>query len=133
MNMFVLVMCLIQVESGGDSGAVGDGGKAVGCLQLHEVFVDDVNRILGSKEGTYHELNRRDRMMSMQMAKIWLAYYRGRWEERFVGEPTYEDMAMIFNRGYRGYCKYVDENADWRGKDPYWLKVKAALDELVDW
>ena len=43
----LLIPVLIHVESGGDVNAIGDMGEAVGCLQIHEIMVDDVNRIAG--------------------------------------------------------------------------------------
>ena len=42
----ILIPILIQIESGGDNNAIGDGGKAVGCLQQHEIHVDEANRIM---------------------------------------------------------------------------------------
>lgn len=42
-----IIDVLIQIESGGDPCAIGDGGKAVGVLQLWPIAVRDVNRILG--------------------------------------------------------------------------------------
>ena len=40
-----LFSAIISVESNGDSSAVGDGGKAVGCMQIHPCVIEDVNRI----------------------------------------------------------------------------------------
>ena len=40
---------LITLESGGDCSAIGDNGRAVGCLQIHEIYVHDVNRIYKTK------------------------------------------------------------------------------------
>lgn len=127
MNMMVLIAALIAVESGGDTKAIGDGGKAVGCLQIHPIFVEDVNRIMGGEH--FFLSDRLDRMKSIEMAKIWLAYYKGKAEEKYGFEPVYAEMAVIFNRGYKGYQEpHVDVSTD-----KYWLKVEKALNELGDW
>ncbi len=39
------IEALIFVESSGDSQAVGDGGKAVGVLQIHPSWIEDVNAV----------------------------------------------------------------------------------------
>ena len=41
-----LVNAIIYVESRGNDSAIGDRGKAVGCLQIHPICVREVNRIL---------------------------------------------------------------------------------------
>ena len=46
-----LVDAMIHVESRGDSTAIGDGGRAVGVLQIHPIMVREVNRIL-AKNGS---------------------------------------------------------------------------------
>ena len=43
-----LITSLVQVESRGNSNAIGDNGKAIGCLQIHKGVVEDVNRIYGN-------------------------------------------------------------------------------------
>jgi hypothetical protein len=48
MNWDVLLFALMVVESNGDCSAVGDDGKALGCLQIHACVVEDVNRIYGT-------------------------------------------------------------------------------------
>lgn len=45
LNLIVLIQCLIMIESGGNPDAIGDNGKAIGILQIHQCVVDDVNRI----------------------------------------------------------------------------------------
>jgi soluble lytic murein transglycosylase-like protein len=41
-----LVDAVAQVESRGNARAVGDQGKAIGVLQIHEITVRDANRIM---------------------------------------------------------------------------------------
>ena len=41
MNLITLILALIAVESSGNDNAIGDGGLAYGCLQLHAAYVQD--------------------------------------------------------------------------------------------
>jgi len=43
-----LISALIIVESNGRDSAIGDGGLAVGPLQIHRGVVEDVNRLEGT-------------------------------------------------------------------------------------
>jgi hypothetical protein len=43
-----VIDALVQIESSGRPAVIGDGGKAVGLLQLHPVAVREANRIAGS-------------------------------------------------------------------------------------
>ena len=69
----ILLPILITIESGGNDKAVGDNGRAVGCLQIHEIMVDDVNRILGAKVFDYND--RWDREASKEIARIYFRHY----------------------------------------------------------
>ena len=42
------IQALIQVESNGRSSEIGDNGKAYGILQIHDVMIQDYNRITGA-------------------------------------------------------------------------------------
>lgn len=44
-----VIDALIQIESSGRPAVIGDGGEAVGCLQIHPVAVREANRIAGSR------------------------------------------------------------------------------------
>ncbi len=44
-NLFI--DALISIESAGQADAVGDGGNAVGILQIHPRTVEECNRIIG--------------------------------------------------------------------------------------
>lgn len=105
-----LLPALIQVESGGRDTAVGDGGKAVGCLQLWPVMVQDVNRISGKR---YTLADRLDRNKSKEMARIYFRYYGKRW--------TVEQAARAWNGGVKSGTLRS------RSTDGYWKKVKKEL------
>lgn len=48
-----VIETLIRVESSGNDEATGDDGRAIGCLQLWKVQVDDINRICKLKGYPY--------------------------------------------------------------------------------
>lgn len=97
------------VESKGDPDAKGDGGLAVGCMQIHPIMVTDVNRILGWDGYTLDD--RYDRHKSYQMFRIYTYHYcKGK---------DFEHIARCWNGGPSGYKK--------ESTKAYWEKVKAVL------
>lgn len=67
-----LLDAIEQVESGGRADAVGDGGRAVGAYQLWPLFVDDANRIAGTRY-TYDD--RWCPVKSREMTRIVIQHY----------------------------------------------------------
>ena len=109
-----LLHALKMAESGCKSDAIGDSGKAVGILQLHKVYVDDANRIVGYKKYSYND--RYDVCKSEEMTRIVLTHY-GKHYERIIGKRcTDEILARIHNRGYSQWNDKLGER--------YWNKVK---------
>ena len=51
----------------------GDNNKAAGPYQIHRIYVDDLNRILGHKAFTYDD--RRDFKKSRRMTYLYCRYY----------------------------------------------------------
>ena len=93
-----LLDAIEKVESGGDSSAVGDNGKAVGAYQIHKIYVDDVNRISGK---SFRYIDRKDKAKSRKMATIYLRHYgKGK---------TLIELARIHNGGPKGYKKKCTE------------------------
>jgi len=110
----ILIAALIQVESGGNDRAIGDGGRSLGCLQISDVVVADVRRITG------RWVSRTDawsRQKSIRICVDYLSHYATR--ERLGYEPRMEDMARIWNGGPNGWRK--DSTRD------YWRKVQSVL------
>lgn len=110
----LLLAALVLVESGGNVRAVGDGGLAVGPLQIHETTVFDVNRIAGTR---FILGDRTDRAKSEAMARIYLGHYVTR--ERLGHEPCPADYARVWNGGPTGHQKAATA--------PYWRKVERAM------
>lgn len=68
----ILVRALIQVESGGDSLAVGKTND-LGALQITPIYVTDVNRILGEERYTLED--RKSLVKSLEMFEIIQGHY----------------------------------------------------------
>ena len=109
-----LLHALKMAESGCKSDAIGDNGNAVGILQLHKVYVDDANRIVGYDK--YNYTDRYDVRKSEEITLIVLAHY-GDIYEHTTGKPcTDEVLARIHNLGYT--------NRDSDLGIVYWNRVK---------
>lgn len=115
-----LVDALIQVESSGRDHAIGDNGRAVGCLQIHPILVEDVNGILARRGSStrYILADRLNRQKSIEMLHIYLGHYV---TEKRLGRPvTQQDLARAWNGG---------GPAGWRKSSTigYWRKVSSHL------
>jgi len=109
----ILLKAIEQVESGGREDAVGDGGKAVGCLQIHPITVRDANRILGRREFTLKDRLKRSRSYAI----FWTIM------DHYSKGASRETMARRWNGGPRGEKKKATRS--------YWLKVKAMIRKLA--
>lgn len=108
MNLTNLISALIAVESGGHDNAIGDGGRALGPLQIHRGVVLDVNRITGSH---YRWEAMTNRAHARAVCEAYLRHYgRG---------CTTEQLARRWNGGPAGDKKAATE--------AYWQKVKKHL------
>jgi len=104
-NLLILILPLLaQVESNNDPHAVGDGGQAVGLLQIHPVMVRDVNRILGTKRYTLKD--RLSPRRSGEMAVVYLSHYgRRAISKARTREAKLIILARQWNGGPRGHKK----------------------------
>ena len=109
-----LVEAVIQVESRGNDSAVGDNGKAVGCLQIHPIVVREVNRLV-SKPYTLDD--RYSRAKSIEMFNIISEEYD------CCEEYTFMQYAEIVARRWNGGPKGDKKTATLK----YWEKVKKEL------
>jgi hypothetical protein len=85
----------------------GDGGRAVGALQLHKCVVDDVNR---HYQTNFSYADRRDFPKARLIAQLYIAWWMHIHKE--------EIACRIFNGGPRGWRK--------QSTDAYWEKIKGA-------
>lgn len=98
---------LILIESSGDSMAIGDGGKAVGILQIHPIMVREVNRILGEDRYSYQD--RYSVSKSIEMFNIF--------QDKYNPDRDLELAAKLWNGGSTYYLR-LDK------VESYWNKVK---------
>ena len=109
MNLNNLISALMIVESSNNDLAIGDQGRAIGCLQIHKAVVLDVNRITGSH---YRHQDMTNRAAARAVCQAYLTHYgRGK---------TTEEQARIWNAGPQGHKKKTATQA-------YWLKVQRNL------
>lgn len=117
----ILIPLLIQVESSGNPNAIGDGGKAVGCLQIHPVVVEDVNRIYQTK---YTEKDRLNKAKSMSICRLYLKYYGTRYQLNTGKKADIEVLARIWNGGPDGWKK--------QSTVKYWKKAKGLYEQQAE-
>lgn len=116
MNWTTFLAAIALVESGGDPQAAGDGGRALGCLQIHHQVVQDVNRVYRL------HLSHRDALDPVKarlICRLYLDHY-GRRYCRLTGKvDTLDILARIWNGGPDGWRKPATEK--------YGQRVRAAL------
>jgi len=121
MDLDRLIDALIQVESGGKADAVGDNGKALGILQIHDAVIQDVNRVSTYRFVHADALNP---SAAKQICANYLRYW-GKQCEKSLGRPAnYEELARIWNGGPNGYLKDATLG--------YWKKVCLTLASLPE-
>jgi hypothetical protein len=108
MNLTNLISALITVESSGNDLAIGDQGRAIGCLQIHRAVVVDVNRFTGSH---YRHQDMTNRAAARAVCQAYLTHYgRG---------ATTEQLARRWNGGPTGDRKTATLG--------YWRKVQQEM------
>ena len=100
----ILAAAMILVESGGNDHAVGDGGRAIGPLQIHREILLDVNRRFGTRF-THGGMTNRTNALAVLDRYLWLYAQPSR-----LGRPvSNEDRARIWNGGPDGWRKTATE------------------------
>lgn len=122
LNWDDFVDAMIWNESRGNDSAVGDNGKAVGCLQIHKIMVREVNRILkrNKVDKRYSYNDRWDRQKSIEMFEIMA-----------------EQVDCCEDLSFRQYCEIVARkwNGGGRGHKKeatlaYWHRVEQRMNEI---
>ena len=100
-NLSHIVSILKQVESLGDTKAVGDGGKAYGVLQIHKVYVKEVNNRYGT---TYTHEEMFDEICAEEVFYLYMRYASRRFKKLYKRSPTEEEVVRMHNGGmYQGH------------------------------
>ena len=111
-----LLSSIITVESNGRVDAVGDGGKAIGILQIHACVIVDVNRV----HGTSFSLDDRENPdKSLDIAYLYLSHWGKSYQRKTGNAPTTETLSRIWNGGPNGWKKEATVK--------YWNKVNNQL------
>ena len=119
-----LLDAICEVESGCDSSAVGDGGKAIGAYQIWESYWIDAcnyskNDDLSLDDGYESCLDKG------YAEKVVLTYWKRYANERRLGrKPTLEDRARMHNGGPRAVWAKGKKK---QNLDRYWKKVQEAM------
>ena len=113
-NTTHLLSAIMHVESGHNDSAYHKGEDAVGCLQIRQTMVNDINRILRrqGKIKRFHYEDRWCRVKSIQMFDIFCKYYK---------LNTAEEIARCWNGGPRGINNPATVG--------YWNKVEKQIKE----
>ena len=109
---------IAQVESGGRDDAVGDGGKAIGRMQIWRVYWEDaIEHCRALQDATYEDVTER-----IYAERILVAYML-RYCPQAVADKDYERMSRVHNGGPRGHRKEATLG--------YWSRVSRALATLT--
>ncbi len=95
LNEFVSLIPSWEVPYNSPNTIVGDGGLAYGIYQIHQVMVDDYNRITG--QNVAHEVAF-DPYFSHHIAYTVLAHYKAH-IERLGKQVTVDHLLFIWNGG----------------------------------
>ena len=104
-----------HVETGAEAdpaNAIGDGGKALGPMQIHRVYWQDAverDHTLVANGETYQSV--RDRTYARRVVMAYWSRYAKSWDS--------ETLARIHNGGPKGHVRKATLG--------YWAKVRAAL------
>lgn len=105
-------------------GAIGDKGKALGPLQIHEICHEDaVNYCLSILTSIDRNLCRYEKCTGLEYSSFILYWFMRRYAKTALRENNFEKMARIWNGGPFGYRKTATI--------PYWNKVRDSLNRIV--
>ena len=114
------IQALIQVESNGRSSEIGDAGKAYGILQIHDIMIQDYNRITGA---SLQHSDAFDAQTSEAVCRTVIGYYL-----QDIEHPTLKHVAFIWNGGggARHRVEHPRQDAKQRNLNEYYHKVRSA-------
>jgi hypothetical protein len=121
-NVDRLIEALVRTESNGNAAAIGDRGKALGILQIHEVMVKDFNRITGKN---YKHEDMFDEVKARHVARGVLGFYAKHIEKSMNRKATEKELGFIWNGGGSSWRRVAAPISDTKQKnlEAYWAKV----------
>ena len=112
-----LLDAIEQVESGGRINVVGDGGKAIGPFQIHEVYWIDAIKHDPSIGGCYADC--KDSVYARKIVRAYMARYAPK-------NASDEVFARLHNGGANIFKKSKSSKA-WKNTTAYWAQVRTRL------
>lgn len=113
----MLLPLLAQIESSNNPNAIGDGGRAIGLYQIHNVYWTDGIEYM-KVDWPYKRAY--DPKYAEQVVRSYLTRY-GKHYERVTGKKaTLEVLARIHNGGPNGWKK--------KATLKYWQKIERLMD-----
>ena len=114
------IQALIQVESNGRSSEIGDNGKAYGILQIHDIMIQDYNRITGA---SLQHSDAFDAQTSEAVCRTVIGYYL-----QDIDHPTLKHVAFIWNGGggARHRVEHPRNDSKQSNLNEYYHKVRSA-------
>tara|TARA_B110000503_G_scaffold85879_1_gene130804 strand:- start:402 stop:866 length:465 start_codon:yes stop_codon:yes gene_type:complete len=120
-TMTDLLFALERVESNGNELAFNESEKALGCLQIRPIMVDDYNRIYGTSF-THDQMKSRS---TSHLVAIGIFHHYGKYIERNGEKPSAKHFAFIWNGGGSAWKRVLNSKYDQKQKnlETYWKKV----------
>lgn len=114
-----ILVVLKKIESNNNPNAIGDDGKAFGILQIHKIYVDEVNQRFGTEYSHKDMFNEdcAEEVFTLYMKYAIKVYYR-----KYKKYPNEEVIVRSHNGGlYTGYRKkstmnYYKKYIKWKYK-----------------
>ena len=98
MKLLEIMLAIWSIESGQRMNPpAGDGGRAVGPMQIHPIMVEECNRIVGKEVYTLED--RRDMLKSLSMCSTFLRHQKKRWYKKHGVEVPIVRLMGSWNSG----------------------------------
>ena len=92
-----------HVESNNRVDVVGDGGRAYGVVQIHNICVQDINRLYGT---SYTHKQAFDRHTAKEMFMLYIRAGIKLFRKKHSRMPSEGEIVRMWNGGiYKGYTK----------------------------
>lgn len=112
-NLRPFLDALAQVESQGKDDAVGDNGKAIGRMQIWEIYWKDAMAKCPKIGGSYQDCT------TKTYAERIVVAYLLRYAKAAVESKDWQTLARVHNGGPKGATKAATRK--------YWVKVRREL------
>lgn len=106
-----------HVESNNRVHVVGDGGRAYGVVQIHNICVQDINRLYGT---SYTHKQAFNNHTAKEMFILYLKVGVKLFKRRYGRQPSEAEVVRMWNGGiYTGYrktstLKYLDKYNEYK-------------------